>query len=177
MLLRYALIALALIAPTWQNDAAIKSSEWGPRSGPWRLSIAAEQSHYVVGETVSVTAVLKNISDAPVMFTSPGSATLYVMDVRLPVPEWIPWKPRAAALGELPRDYSFISINVPPGYEHVSSHKLSKLFNMATPGEYRVVFSTQEPAHTMNERKDAREKTAVKVTSNELTITVSPSTK
>jgi len=179
MFLRYALILLPVCVGIAQDAAPAKTPTWGPRAGPWRLSISAEKSQYSAGETVVVVALLKNVSEQPVLFTDVTGGPppmLYRMDVRLPVPAWIPWKPRAA---ELPlaklqpgASYHMIGMDEPAGWESVSEVDLNKLFDMSTPGDYHVTFSTSQLTRSRADGPTARENPKVTVTSNEITVTV-----
>jgi hypothetical protein len=54
----------------------------------------AAKAQYVVGEPIEIVGVLKNASDQAVLFTN-NVPSLFVMDVRLPMPSWIPFKPKA----------------------------------------------------------------------------------
>ena len=138
--LRYAFILLPLCLAIGQEAVPAKTPVFGPQAGPWRISISADKSQYSVGETVEAVALLKNVSDGPVVLLSPG-VTLYTKDVRLSMPTWIPWKPRAPALTlleEQRRNATHVAgVEVPAGWEGgLIEHELNKPFDMSTPGGY-----------------------------------------
>jgi hypothetical protein len=122
-----------------------------------------------------VVAVLKNVSDGPALFSTTG-ATLYTKDVRLPMPEWIPWRPRASALPlaeeQIRSGMGRKGVGVAAGWEDVMEHELNKLFDITTPGEYHVTFSTNQATRGIAEGQATHQNSTVKVTSNEITITV-----
>lgn len=143
---------------------------WGEQSGPFRLSITSDKDQYAPGEAMRVVAVIKNVSDHPTYLARSAPFLFYDVAIRLPVPEWVPWHPRAplTPLGETekhPRMASYSGAAVAAGNETVDEFELDKLYQMSAPGEYHITFSCKLPAHYRGDPK-------VTVTSNEIVVTV-----
>lgn len=165
-------IALVFCQADIQNAAVTKTRDWGPRSGSFQLSIFSNKDTYMVGEEVQVTAVLKNVTDAPAWVQMTTPAMFYDMEIRPPFPAWINFKPRAAltSAGQKMKSPSEVSLRGGPltaGRELAYEFDLSKLYEMSASGEYTITFSCRLP---LKERGDPR----VAVTSNELKITIKP---
>lgn len=143
---------------------------WGKISGSFQLAIVSDKGEYKVGEAIRVTANLKNVADHPVLHQA--SRAFYSIDVRIPIADWIPWKPQARLTPEgetamRPLYDSVIGLMLPPGRENASEFQLDKLYDMSAPGRYRITFSCREPS-------DASTGPAVTVVSNEISVTVLP---
>ncbi len=160
-----------------QGDAPVGSREWGAVSGRFQLSITAERSQYAVGDPIRITAVLKNVSGQPALLWRVAATRYYQMDVRLPAPDWLPFRTQArlTPLGReetAPREVSFMGGEVPEGYEWKEEIELSKLFDMSAVGEYRITFVCRQPGAGADygDRKDSR----VVIVSNTLRVSVAP---
>jgi len=175
MLFKSILTLVPMCAMLGQEMAPAKVVEWGPAAGPWQLSISSNKSHYPVGEAIKVTGTIKNVSDRPVLFLN-STFSLFVIDVRTPMPSWIPMKPKARLLPEsAPQPgeaYHVIGVDVPPAWQTARILDLNRLFDMSEPGEYRIKFSTTQPTVTMAEGQAAHDNAKVTVTSNELVIMI-----
>jgi len=166
------LILGAQTTPPQTNAEAVGEREWGKQSGPFQLSIAADKRQYGAEEVILLTATLKNVGSEPVMMHHVPRMLLYEVNVWLPMPAWIPYKPKAplTQFGDSERHPRFTSVMgrvVPSGYESVDRFELNKLFQMSAPGEYRVVLSCRQPSEKKGEPE-------ITVTSNEIVVTVLP---
>jgi hypothetical protein len=162
------IISLVCCSVFAQNQAPADVREWGKQSGSFQLSITSDKARYAMGEMINVTAVLKNVTDEPAMVLRNEPALFYNVDVRVPIPEWIPLKPQAALtpFGEKqknPQLTHMAGANLKPGGEIVDELQLNKLYVMSTPGEYHVAFSCKLPLKRLGDPW---------VTSNEMKITV-----
>lgn len=133
-----------------QGPTPPKPCEWGERTGSFQLSISSDKEQYETGETIRVTARLKNVTDQPAGIAMATPFMLYTIDIRVPMPEWIPWKPQAV-LTPFGRDQKNpLSQNVHgwlllPGREEIHEFDLDKLYEMSAPGVYKVTFSCEHP--------------------------------
>jgi hypothetical protein len=144
--------------------------QWGKRSGPFQLAIVSDKEEYKLGEAVRVTAVLKNVASYPVQHQQ--GFIFYSIDIRVPFPEWMPWRPQAKLTPEGERAAhplwgNGLGITLQPGREIAHEDELSKLYDMSALGKYRIVYSCKEPP-------DAPGDPVVTVVSNEITVTVLP---
>jgi hypothetical protein len=136
---------------TAQEIGTPETREWGKQAGPFRLSISAGKGKYDAGERIRLTVVLKNVSDHPTKMRF-SSFRPYVMDVRLPTPAWIPWKPLAplTALGDQmlnpkhPFDFSIAGGEVEAGHQGREEVEINQIYEMSTPGEYEITFSCKQ---------------------------------
>ena len=141
---------LAGLVPA-QEIGTRETREWGKQAGPFRLSISAEKGKYAAGERIRLTVVLKNVSDHPATMGR-SSFRPYIMDVRLPTPAWIPWKPVAplTAYGDQmlnpkhPFDASTGGGEVEAGHEGREEVEINQIYAMSTPGEYEITFSCKQ---------------------------------
>jgi hypothetical protein len=177
MSLRHVLFLLLPCVALAQDDATAKLREWGAASGHFRLSIAPEQPRYAIGDPIRLTVVLKNVSGKTVLLWTIGAMRFYQMDVRVPTPAWLPFRPQAqmTALGRdetAERDVSVVGREVPDGYEWKEEIEISKLFDMSAVGEYRIIFLCRQPRPEGDHResKDVR----VVIVSNVLNVVVVP---
>ena len=127
---------------------------------------------YIAGEDVRVTAVLKNVTGDAAYVQIATPVMFYAMDVRLPFPAWINFKPRAVltAFGQRtknPRMAGLAGFQLVPGKEMAHKFDLSKLYDMSAIGDYHVTFSCKLPLKNSGDPR-------VAVTSNELTTTIKP---
>lgn len=171
-LYRLVVLLSLLGAAVAQHPNATEDRQWGSQSGSFRLSISSDKAQYSPGEQIHITAVLKNVTDHPTRLVVTSPFEFYQMDVRLPVPVWIPWKPQAVptALGRKlahPDMSSEAGMVAQPGDQRVAEYEINKLYDMSAPGEYRITFSCRQP---LRERGDP----ATTITSNELVVTVVP---
>jgi hypothetical protein len=166
-------ITILLLASglAWAQEGGSKS--WGPQSGAFRLSLSSDRQTYMIGDPINVTVTLRNVTEepAPIAFTRP--AFFYDIDIRLPFPTWMPFKPRATMTeaGMNARTGSFhpggmSGFPMRPGGQMTHDFELEKMFNMTAQGEYHIVLSCRP-----TKRKDDP-RTNVVVTSNEITITL-----
>jgi hypothetical protein len=174
-----ACLALLLMAglATAQEIGTPETREWGKQTGPFRLSISAEKGKYAAGERIRLTVVLKNVSDHAARMRR-SSFRPYVMDVRLPTPAWIPWKPLAplTALGDQmlnpkrPFDFSIAGGEVEAGHEGREEVEINQIYEMSAPGEYEITFSCKQWDSSPGNPARA---SWVTVVSNRLLVTVS----
>ena len=176
----YLSILLIAFGASAQDSTASKPREWGKEAGPFRLSISSDRDKYTIGEAIKITAILKNVSDHSVIFRRTGPAAFqFQMDIRLPMPAWIPWKPRAplTPLGQQemdPRLFSGIAgAEARVGAEMTDEVEISKLFEMSTPGDYSITFSCRQQVGSPKDQSGA-ERPMVTVVSNQITVTVLP---
>jgi hypothetical protein len=172
MLIKATLIALISWQINAQESVAAATRQWGIRSGAFQLSIASDKDRYFVGEDVHVTSVLKNVSDGSVILARTQPVMFYDMDIRLPFPVWVDFKPRAAltTLGQRMKDHWDRSLHggpLNPGKEVVDEFDLGKLYDMATPGDYHITFSCKLPPNSPGDP-------AIIVASNEIKVTIRP---
>jgi hypothetical protein len=158
-----------------QQASPAKLREWGQQSGAHQLSISSDEGQYAAGETVRVTAVLKNVTDESVLLMQQDPAIFYDMDIRVPVQPWIPLSPRAALteFGERQRNPAIGGSrggNLKPGDESIRELELNKLYYMTIPGDYRIRFSCKV---LLKRQDDPR----ITVTSNEIKVTILPEAK
>jgi hypothetical protein len=175
MFLRYLLLLLPICAGLSQDTAPVTPTEWGSQAGPWQASISASKSQYSAGEPIEVTGTLRNVSDRSVAFTR-NVPSLFITDVRLPMPSWIPWRLKAQPLpasriqpGEA---FHVVTTNEPAGWETSRKYDLGTLVDMPVPGEYHVTLSTEQPTISMEEEQAAHRNPKVTDISNEIAITV-----
>jgi hypothetical protein len=143
--------------------------EWGKQAGSFQLSIGSDRRAYGFGETVTVTATLKNVSMDQAWFARQGPVELYDMQVLLPVPSWLRYSQRAplTPLGremKYPRMTSTVGNYIPAGHEVVDKFELNKLYDMRAPGDYHIVFSCK--------LRPREGEPVVTVVSNEITVRV-----
>ncbi len=142
--------------------------QWGKQSGPFQLSIASDKDEYRPGEVVRITVTLKNVASHPVQHEA--GRTFYTADVRVPSPDWLPWRPQArlTPLGERARYPAYDSIQggkVQPGAEMTSDDEISKLYDMRAPGKYTITYVCKEPPEVKGDP-------VVVIVSNEITVTI-----
>jgi hypothetical protein len=162
---------------TAQETGTPETREWGKQAGPFRLSISADRGKYAAGERIRLTVVLKNVSDHPARMGR-SSFRPYMMDVRLPTPAWIPWKPVAplTAYGDQmlnpkhPFDASIAGGEVEAGHQGREEVEINQIYAMSTPGEYEITFSCRQ--WDSSPENPARA-SWVTVVSNRLLVTVS----
>ena len=171
-------ILLVSFGAAAQDSPASKPREWGKEAGPYQLSISSDRDKYAVGEIIKIAAILKNVSDHSTAFYVMGpGAFQFTMDIRLPMPAWIPWKPRAplTPLGQQEMDPRLFTgrsgAEVLAGAEMTHTFEISKLFEMSTPGDYQITFSCAQWVGSLNDHSGA-ERPKVTVTSNQITVTV-----
>jgi hypothetical protein len=153
-----------------QDTPADVEREWGKQSGAFRLSISSNKPQYAAGEAIKITAVLKNVTDSSAYIARPTPPEFYNMDVRMPTPDWIPFKPQAVltTLGDQqrhPSRSSMVGWDLQAGADVTNDFELHKLYTMSVPGEYHVTFSCKIPVKKIGEP-------LLVITSNELKITV-----
>jgi hypothetical protein len=176
----YLWILLVSLGATAQDSAGTKPRGWGKEVGPYQLSISSDQDKYAFGDTIRITAILKNISDHSTTFRRMKPAALqFIIDLRLPMPAWIPWKPQAplSPLGQqemAPKLFSgTTSIEVKAGAEMTDQFEISKLFEMSAPGDYQITFTCRQWVGGLNDHSGA-ERPMVTITSNQIAVTVLP---
>jgi hypothetical protein len=162
-------VACAGLMPQGSDTGAVR--EWGEQSGPFQLSISTNKQQYAAEELIKLTAVVKNVSDGPARFARPSPVTFYEMDIRVPMPEWIPFRPQAVLTPDgqaqkHPWRSNFAGMTICAGVETTDQFDLNKLYYMSAPGEYRITFSCKLP-QKLGDRDFA-------ITSNELRITILP---
>jgi len=155
--------------------ACLKDGRMGQAGGAFRLSIAADKEQYAFNEPIRISIVLKNVTDHEAWLIRTQRERFYDMEVILPHPGWIPWKPQAVLTpqGEAlkhPHMGSFFGGKALAGSEAADEIWINNVYNMTLPGAYRVVFSCKEP---LLERADPQ----VTITSNEFAVTVLPKTR
>jgi hypothetical protein len=148
---------------------------WGEQSGPFRLSISTDKEMYQVGDLIHLSAVIKNASDHPTYFARVPPILFYEMEIRLPSPDWIPWRPTAVLTEagqeeKRPGESSFVGYVIAPSHEVLDQFELNRLYHMSTPGTYHIQFSCKLP---LRYRGDP----FVSVISNDLKLTVLPETR
>jgi hypothetical protein len=166
------LIAFMLCQADAGENAGAKIHEWGSRSGAFQLSIFSNKDEYVSGEEVHVTAVLKNVTDDLAYVQMPTPGMFYDIDIRLPFPTWINFKPKAVltAFGQKtknPLDLSVRGFRLQPRREMTYEFELSKLYDMSTIGDYHITFSCKLPLKNIGDPR-------VVVASNEIRVTIHP---
>ena len=163
-------LLLLLTSGAFARDGTAASLEWGQQSGSFRLSISADKDRYDPSDTVRVKAILKNVTDHPSRVELMRPLLMYNIDVRLAMPEWLPWKAHAA-LTEFGRKLhnpgvgGVVGVEMKPGIETVHELELNKVFDMTVPGDYRVTFSCKQPLRSAGDP-------SVVVTSNDITVTI-----
>lgn len=164
-----------------QEAAAPPGRQWGKQSGSFQLSIGANRENYSAGEPVIVTAALKNVVDSPDMVTRLTPDTLYEITVYVPIAGWIPLKPQAdltaygrshtrAALSDPTPSTRFMGLRgffLDPGKELLDHFDLNMLYQISSPGEYRVTFSCTLPSRRFRG-------STFTITSNDIKFTILP---
>ena len=162
-------LLLLLTSRAFAQDGRTAPREWGKQAGSFRISISADKDRYGPSEIVRVKAVLKNVADHPSKVQI-RRGLMYKTDVRLAIPDWLPWKAKTA-LTKLGRDLDDPAIGgvmggeIKAGTEIVREVELNKIFDMSVPGDYRATFSCRQPLRDFGD-------TSVVVTSNEITVTI-----
>ena len=150
-------------------DVGAEERQWGPQSGSFRLSISSDRAQYTGGTPIIITAVLKNVTDHPTRLVVTTPVESYSVDVRIPMPSWIPWKPQAipTALNRTlaQPERSEVGTIANPGHERITVYEINKLYDMSTPGEYRIIFSCRQP---LRQQSDP----TVHIVSNEIVVAV-----
>jgi hypothetical protein len=164
-------IGLACAAYGQDVPAPATPLEWGKPSGGLRLSLTSNKAGYGPGETVRVTAILKNVSDAPIWVGSTSVWQFYEMEVLAPAPEWLPFRPRASRtpLGERNLHLEVRGMGgrrLSPDLETRHEFELDTLFQMTDPGQYRITFAYYKGP--IGDRSHAD----IRVVSNELKVTI-----
>lgn len=163
--------ALSCLCILAQSDRPeLKPVKWGKQSGPFQLAIMSDKEVYRTGESVQISAVLKNVAGHPAWHES--SRTFYSMDVRFPVPEWIPGRPQAKLREEGERAMhpligDAVGFTLSPGHTVTTVFEMGRLYDMSTPGKYQVIFSCKEPPEVPGGP-------VLIVVSNEITVTILP---
>ena len=145
-----------------------ESTPAGRATGPFRFSISSDKVLYQAGEAITLTSVLHNETDHDISFFIPPRDIYYRMDVRLPGPDWLPFRNRAV-LSEAgqrqkyPARTSVSTYILQASGEFVDKFELNKMFTMLIPGEYRVAFYFPAPKYFGQN---------VIVTSNEIAFTI-----
>ena len=169
MLRESAIIATLSFCALAQSEARPqKPVQWGKQSGPFQLAIATDKEEYKPGEAVRVTAIFKSVASHPVWHYA--SRAFYSIDVRIPFPDWLPWRPQAKLTPQGERAIhpiydSVIGLRVQPGREMTSEDDLSKLYDMSAPGTYLITYSCKEPPEVPGDP-------VVTVVSNVIAITI-----
>jgi hypothetical protein len=163
-------IGLACAAYGQEVSAPATALEWGKPSGGLRLSLSSDEAGYRRGETVRVSAILKNVSDAPIWVGSTSVWQFYEMEVLAPALEWLPFRPRASRtpLGERNLHLEVTGMGgrrLPPDSQTRHEFELNTLFQMTAPGQYRITFAYKGPS---GDRGHAD----IRVVSNELKVTI-----
>jgi len=171
---RISIIGILVASAAWSQGGHPPSIEahWGDRSGPYQMSIISDKTEYQVGDPIKISVALKNVSDSPVELHVSNLYTMFTMDVRVPVPDWIPWKPQAALTQQgrgvkFPRDNAVMGVALPPDGQRTFELYPTALYEISTPGKYRITFSCRQPS-------PAEGAQMVTVVSNEVTIAVLP---
>lgn len=167
----YAAVVSLLLAPrvAVTQDLPPAAREWGARAGAFQLSIYSDKKSYANGEPILLSAVMKNVSDNWAFLVAHTPFEFYDIDIRIPFPSWMPFKPRAALTPfgrerKYPRETSLRGGDVQAGRESVDQFELNKLYYMSAPGDYRIVVSCR-----LRSKGGQPPMTAV---SNEIVITV-----
>lgn len=172
MFLKAVVVMLVSYSAVGQDGVPAKQDR-GKQIGSFQLSLSSDKERYMPDEIIRVTAVLKNVTNDFALVEAPGSGMLYEIDVRVPFPEFIPFKPRAAltAVGAKQKSppangfSSGVGFSLMPGKEMTREFELNNLFEMRGAGDYHITFSCKAPfKHAIGPR--------VVITSNPIVVRV-----
>ena len=151
-----------------QGSPAPEATPAGRTTGPFRFSISTDKLIYRPEETITLTSVLHNETDHDLSLSMTPRVSFYGMDVRLPSPDWLPFRTRTTLSeeGQRRKYPGFTSATghiLKPGGEIIDKFELDKMYTMPIPGEYRVAFYFRAPDYVGKN---------VIVTSNEIAFTI-----
>jgi hypothetical protein len=140
----------------------------GRQTGPFRFTILSDKLAFQPGETIALKSILRNEADHSISLFATDRVSFYGMDVRLPGPEYLPFRNMAVLSPEgerlaYPGHSSATNHVLRPGMALIDNFELNRLYAMTAPGDYHVIFFFRAPDYVGKN---------VTVMSNELVITV-----
>lgn len=145
-----------LVTAQERNAAQQLEDERNVAISGFELSISTDKKDYQVGELVTITAKLRNVSQTDARVQGPGDILFYKMDVRLtpldPAEPGSQSKETMAQVTAYGRDrfnplnsIGWGGFSIRAQHERVYNFELSKLYDMSLPGRYRITFSCKLP--------------------------------
>jgi hypothetical protein len=137
----------------------------------FKLSISTEKAEYAVSEPIKLQIVLKNTGPSGVRYTTDKVPELdYPVVITLSIPDWIPFRVPARLTEEgrrrvdPGRSLGSAGWYFEHGKERSSELEISAMYDMTTPGTYKVQVSKRVPR--------LYEKGFTTIQSNQISVTV-----